>query len=207
MDQETLHHVKESPLVVTVPLVLLAIPSVIAGAFMLEPVVFGNYFGSAIKVLAQHDVVAKLTEHYFEAGSRAFDRLGTFVAHGFVSWPFLLALIGLGLAWLFYIHRPELPELVRRRNNAVYKLLLNKYYVDEFNDLVFATGARRLGRMFWRVGDVRLIDDLAVNGTARLVGWASAIIRHVQSGYVYHYAFAMILGLIVLLAVLIRYWL
>jgi NADH-quinone oxidoreductase subunit L len=199
MDHDTLHHVKESALVVTVPLVLLAIPSVIAGATMLEPVVFGSYFGSAIKMLPQHEALAKLTEHYFAAGGQMVDRLGTFTVHGFGSWPFLLAVIGLGLAWFLYIHRPELPELIRQRTNAVYRLLLNKYYVDEFNEFFFAAGARRLGRLLWRFGDMKVIDDTAVNGTARLIGWTAAVIRHIQSGYVYHYAFAMILGLFLLI--------
>jgi NADH-quinone oxidoreductase subunit L len=199
MDKETLHHVRESPLVVTLPLIFLAIPSVIAGAFMLEPVVFGHYFGNAIKVLPQHDVLAEMAEHYFAAGGRVYDRVGTFAVHGFWSWPFLLALIGFGLAWFFYVHRPELPALLQQRINAVYQLLLNKYYVDEFNEIVFAANARRFGRWLWRFGDERVIDGVAVNGTARLIGWAAAVIRHIQSGYVYHYAFAMILGLFLLL--------
>jgi NADH-quinone oxidoreductase subunit L len=166
---------------------------------MLEPVVFGSYFGSAIKMLPQHEALAKLTEHYFAAGGQMVDRLGTFTVHGFGSWPFLLAVIGLGLAWFLYIHRPELPELIRQRTNAVYRLLLNKYYVDEFNEFFFAAGARRLGRLLWRFGDMKVIDDTAVNGTARLIGWTAAVIRHIQSGYVYHYAFAMILGLFLLI--------
>ncbi|HEX9810705.1 MAG TPA: NADH-quinone oxidoreductase subunit L [Burkholderiales bacterium] len=199
MDHDTLHHVKESPLVVTIPLVLLAIPSVIAGAAMLEPVVFGNYFGSAIKILPQHEALAKLTEHYFAAGGRMVDRVGTFAVHGFGSLPFLLAVIGFGLAWFLYIHRPQLPGLIRQRVDALYRLLLNKYYVDEFNEFVFAAGARGLGRLLWRVGDVKVIDDTAVNGTARVIGWASSVIRRIQSGYVYHYAFAMILGLFLLI--------
>ena len=199
MDHDTLHHVKESPLVVTVPLVLLAIPSVIAGAFMLEPVVYGGYFGAAIKMLPQHEALAKLSEHYFAAGGSLADRLGTFTVHGFKSWPFLLAVVGFGVAWFLYIHRPELPEQIRRRANALYQLLLNKYYVDEAYGFAFAAGARLLGRFLWRVGDVKVIDDTAVNGTARVIGWASAVIRHIQSGYVYHYAFAMILGLFLLI--------
>jgi len=199
MDRDTLHHIKESPLVVTVPLILLAIPSVIVGAAMVEPVVFGQYFGNAIKVLPSHAALAELSEHYFAAGGRTFDRVGTFTVHGFWSWPFLLALTGFGLAWFLYLHRPQLPETIRQRFNTLYRLLLNKYYVDEFNEFVFARGARRLGQMLWRVGDVRLIDDLAVNGTARLVGWTAAVLRHIQSGYVYHYAFAMILGLFLLI--------
>ncbi len=191
MDEETAHHVHESPLVVTLPLILLAIPSVLAGAFLLEPLAFDGYFADAIKVLPAHDVVGHIEEHY--------EGLGPFVAHGLTSAPFLLALAGLGLAWFLYLREPGLPERVRRRVNALYGVLINKYYVDEFNDRVFAAGARKLGRLLWRVGDVLLIDGLAVNGTARVIGWTSAVIRHIQSGYVYHYAFAMILGLFLLI--------
>jgi NADH-quinone oxidoreductase subunit L len=191
MDSHTEHHLHESPLVVTVPLVLLAVPSVIAGAIMLEPLAFDGYFAESIKVLAPHNVVGHIEEHY--------EGLGPFVAHGLTSPPFVLALLGLGLAWYLYLRDPGLPDRIRSRINALYVLLLNKYYVDEFNEMVFAAGARRLGRLLWRIGDVLLIDGLAVNGTARVIGWTSAIIRHIQSGYVYHYAFAMILGLFLLI--------
>jgi NADH-quinone oxidoreductase subunit L len=196
MDRHTEHHVHESPLVVTVPLILLAVPSVIAGALMLEPLAFDGYFKDAIKVLPVHDVVGHIEEHY--------EGLGPFVAHGLTSLPFLFALTGLGLAWFLYLREPGLPERIRQRINAIYLLLLNKYYIDEFNERVFAAGARGLGRMLWRIGDVLLIDGLAVNGTARVIGWASAVIRHIQSGYVYHYAFAMILGLFLLITFFIH---
>jgi NADH-quinone oxidoreductase subunit L len=191
MDEHTQHQLHESPLVVTVPLILLAVPSVLAGALMLEPLAFDGYFAEAIKVLPAHDVVGRIEEHY--------EGLGPFVAHGLKSAPFLLALAGLGLAWFLYLREPGLPEQIRQRLNAVYVVLMNKYYVDEFNDRVFAGGARKLGRVLWRIGDELLIDGLAVNGTARVIGWASAIIRQIQSGYVYHYAFAMILGLFLLI--------
>ena len=204
MDEDTLHHVKESPLVVTVPLVLLAVPSVIAGMVMLEPVVFGGYFAEAIRVLEQHNVVGEIAGHYFEGGASVYDRVGVFFTHGLKSWPFLLAVAGLGLAWFLYLHRPDLPALLSQRLNALYRLLLNKYYVDELNDFVFARGARRLGQWLWRIGDVRVIDGWAVNGSARLIGWASAVMRNIQSGYVYHYAFAMILGLFLLITFFVR---
>jgi NADH-quinone oxidoreductase subunit L len=115
------------------------------------------------------------------------------------SAPFLLAVAGIVLAWFLYLRMPELPERLRQRAGALYRLLLNKYYADEINEFVFVRGARGLGRLLWRVGDVLLIDGLAVNGTARVIGWASAVIRQIQSGYVYHYAFAMILGLFLLI--------
>ncbi|HEX7045304.1 MAG TPA: NADH-quinone oxidoreductase subunit L [Burkholderiales bacterium] len=204
MDAETRHHLHESPAVVTVPLVLLAVPSVLAGFLMLEPLVFGDYFGGAVTVLPEHDGLRALGEHYLAGGASAAQRAAAFTLHGFAGWPFWLALAGFAAAWFLYIRRPELPARLRERFGALYRLLLNKYYLDELNDFVFSRGARRLGEWLWRVSDVRLIDGLAVNGTARLVGWASAVVRHVQSGYVYHYAFAMILGLFLLITFFVR---
>ncbi|MBI3569934.1 MAG: NADH-quinone oxidoreductase subunit L [Gammaproteobacteria bacterium] len=191
MDDHTKRHLHESPWVVTLPLVLLAIPSFLIGLLTIEPLLFGGYFADALKVLPAHDVVGRI--------SRGYQGLGPFIAHGLQSPPFVLAAAGVLLAWLLYIRYPQLPDQIRARVQWVYDILLNKYYADEFNDFVFARGARALGRMCWRIGDVKLIDGLAVNGTARVVGWVSSVMRHVQSGYVYHYAFAMILGVFLLI--------
>ena len=191
MDDRTKRHLHESPWVVTLPLVLLAIPSFLIGLLTIEPLLFGGYFADALKVLPAHDVVGRI--------SRGYQGLGPFIAHGLQSPPFVLAAAGVLLAWLLYIRYPQLPDQIRARVQWVYDILLNKYYADEFNDFVFARGARALGRMCWRIGDVKLIDGLAVNGTARVVGWVSSVMRHVQSGYVYHYAFAMILGVFLLI--------
>jgi NADH-quinone oxidoreductase subunit L len=191
MDDETLSHVHESPWVVTVPLVLLAIPSMVVGFMTFEPVLFGGYFTDSIKVLPAHDVVGAIR--------RGYHGIGPFVAHGLQSAPFLLAVAGFVSAWFLYIRYPQVPALIAQRLKFLYNLLLNKYYVDEFNEFVFARGARLLGRVLWREGDVRVIDGLAVNGTARVIGWVSSVVRHIQTGYVYHYAFAMILGLFLLI--------
>ncbi|WP_172426080.1 NADH-quinone oxidoreductase subunit L [Sulfuricaulis limicola] len=191
MDEHTLKHVEESPWVVTIPLILLAIPSLLAGFLFLDPVVFGGFFAESIKVLPAHDVVRQIGEHY--AG------IGPFIAHGLQSAPFLLAVAGIVTAWFMYVRLPHLPGRVREKAGAIYTLLLRKYFVDEFNEFVFAGGARAIGRLFWKIGDVKLIDGLAVNGTARMIGWVSGVIRRIQSGYVYHYAFAMILGLFLLI--------
>ncbi len=191
MDDHTKRHLHESPWVVTLPLVLLAIPSFLIGLLTIEPLLFGGYFADALKVLPAHDVVGRI--------SRGYQGLGPFIAHGLQSPPFVLAAAGVLFAWLLYIRYPQLPDQIRARVQWVYNILLNKYYADEFNDFVFARGARALGRMCWRIGDVKLIDGLAVNGTARVVGWVSSVMRHVQSGYVYHYAFAMILGVFLLI--------
>ena len=191
MDEHTLEHVRESPAVVTVPLVLLAIPSLIVGWFTIEPLLFGRFFADSIKVLPAHAAMAHLGAGYHG--------LGPLIAHGLQSAPFLLAMSGLGLAYLMYVRYPELPDQVRARFRLVYTVLINKYGFDEFNDKVFAAGARAAGDALWKVGDEKLIDGIAVNGTARAIGWVSAVMRHIQSGYVYHYAFAMILGLFLLL--------
>jgi len=191
MDEHTKHHLRESPWVVTVPLVLLAVPSFVAGFMTFEPLLFGGYFAESLKVLPGHDVVARI--------ARGYQGLGPFVAHGLQALPFVLAVAGLLLAWLLYLRYPHLPDRLRARARLAYDILLNKYYADEFNEFVFARGARAFGRLLWRFGDVKLIDGLAVNGTARLVGWAAAVFRHIQSGYVYHYAFAMILGVFLLI--------
>ncbi|HJX17649.1 MAG TPA: NADH-quinone oxidoreductase subunit L [Acidiferrobacterales bacterium] len=189
MDEHTRKHLHESPAVVVTPLILLAIPSVVAGWIYIEPMLFGNFFGDAIKVLPQHNVLAHIR----------FDGIGPFIAHGLQSAPFILAVLGFGLAWLLYLHEPKWPDIIRDRIKPIYNLLVRKYGFDEFNQRVFAGGARGLGGMLWRIGDVKIIDGLAVNGTARAIGWLSSVVRHVQSGYIYHYAFAMIIGLFLLM--------
>ncbi len=191
MDEHTLHQLKESPFVVVLPLLLLALPSAIIGGFYIKPMLFQGFFGSAIKVLPQHDTLAEL--------GKSFDGAGHFVAHGLQSLPMLLVATGFGLAWFMYVHSPQWPDLVRQRFNILYNLLMRKYGFDAFYETLLAGGARGIGRLFWQIGDVKLIDGWMVNGTARIVGWASSVLRHVQSGYVYHYAFAMIIGLCLLM--------
>ena len=191
MDAETRSHLHETPWVVTLPLILLAIPSVVIGWFTIGPLLFGDFFGAAIFVLPAHDVLTEVGAHYH--GPAAF------VVHGLSSPALWLAAAGTGTAWYLYMRRPDLPAAVSRRFAAVHQLLNNKYYFDEFYQNVIAGGGRLLGRLLWRVGDVALIDGLMVNGTARSIGWFSSVVRHVQTGYLYHYAFAMIIGLAALL--------
>jgi NADH-quinone oxidoreductase subunit L len=192
MDEHTRSHLHESPWVVTLPLVLLAIPSVIIGWPVVGAVLFGDYFGNAVYVAPAHDVLARLGEHYH--GPWAF------VRHG-ISSPILgLAGAGVMLAWYLYIKQPQLAERLRDRAGGLYTLLVNKYYFDAFNEKVVAAGARALGTGLWRVGDVAIIDGAAVNGSARLVGWIANVARGLQTGYLYHYAFATIIGLSALLA-------
>ena len=190
LDAETKSHLHESPWVITVPLVLLAIPSAIIGWPTISPVVFGDYFGSAIFVLEQHNVLGELAGEFH--GPFAY------IVHAFSAPVPYLAFAGAITAWYLYLRKPAFAEAIRLRFSWLYTLLMNKYYFDDFNDKVLARGSRGLGSVFWQLGDVMLIDNGLVNGSARLVGWASQVSRQLQSGYLYHYAFAMIIGLAVL---------
>jgi NADH dehydrogenase subunit L (EC 1.6.5.3) len=186
------HTPHESPWVVTAPLVLLAVPSLLIGWFTIQPVLFGGYFGDAIFVDEAHDTVKHVAEEFH--GSAAFS------VHAFLTAPFWLMVAGVVTAWFLYIKRPDLPGKIAERFSAVYTLLANKFYFDEIYQFLFARGSRRLGTVLWRAGDVALIDGAIVNGSAHVVGWFSGILRRLQSGYLYHYAFAMIIGLSALLA-------
>jgi NADH-quinone oxidoreductase subunit L len=183
---------RESPWVVTLPLVLLAIPSVIIGWFTIDPLLFGGFFDGAIRVTDDHAVLQRLGEEFHGPAQ--------FVLHGFMGPAVWLAAAGAALAWFLYLRRPELAEVARQKSGGLYTLLVNKYYFDWFNEKVIAAGSRGLGHALWKGGDVAVIDGAAVNGSARLVGWVANAARGLQSGYVYHYAFATIIGLSVLLA-------
>jgi NADH-quinone oxidoreductase subunit L len=184
------HKPHESPAVVWVPLVLLAIPSVCAGWFI-GSFVYGNYFGSAITVNPAHTAMAVMAQNFHGVIGMMSHALGTL--------PFWLAVAGAATAWFLYIVRPELPGRLRRQWGVVVTILMEKYGLDRFNDWFFAGGARALGTGLWKGGDVAVIDNVMVNGSARLVGWFAAVVRHLQSGYIYHYAFAMIIGVLLLL--------
>ncbi len=183
----------ESPWVVTLPLVLLAIPSVFIGLLAIQPMLFGDFFKSAIVVAPTHDSLAGLRAHFQGWAGMALHALQTI--------PFWLAVAGVAAAWLCYMKRPDIPAWFQRRFAPLYTLLDNKYYFDKFNEVFFAGGARALGRGLWKFGDIAVIDGL-VNGLARLVGWFSGRLRTVQTGYVYTYAFTMILGVFALLTAL-----
>ena len=183
----------ESPAVVTLPLILLAIPSVVIGFVAIDMFLFGDFFKTAIVVDAAHPAMAKLKELWLSFGEPNH-RPWEMALHGLSTAPFWLDIVGIGLAWFLYLRRPDIPEAIARRFSAIYGLLVNKYYLDRFNEIVFAGGARLLGRGLWKGGDMAIIDGVAVNGSARLVGWIAAVFRYLQSGYIYHYAFAMLVG-------------
>jgi len=191
-DAHTREHLHETPAVVTVPLMVLAIPSVIIGWFFVVPVLFGDYFGSAIVVEPGHDVLGEM--------AKTFPGPAHFVLEGFFHWPFFLAVAGFVITWYMYIKRPELPERLVERTRVLYDILVRKYGFDELYQFLFAGGARGIGGALWRFGDRTLIDGLIVDGSARAVGWFSAVARRVQTGFLYDYAFAMIIGLLVLMS-------
>ncbi len=187
LDEHAKQHLHESPWVVTVPLILLAIPSLLIGWPTIGPVLFGGYFGDAIFVLQEHDVLAELGADYH--GPMGF------LLHGLTSPVLYIALAGVATAWYLYIHNPLLPKRIKDQFGFIYRLLDNKYYLDDFNEHVIARAARLLGGGLWRGGDMAVIDGVLVNGSASLVGKISLILRQLQTGYLYHYAFAMIIGL------------
>ena len=198
VEQHTKEHLFESPPVVLLPLIILAIPSLFLGLFTTGPVLFSDYFADSIYVAPAHDVMAELGQHYH--GVIAF------MLHGLMTPPVWLALAGVVIAWLLYVRFPAVPARLAAASGVLYRVLLSKYGFDDFNQTVFARGTRGLGRLLWQVGDVRLIDGLVVNGSAHSVRLFSGFVRHAQSGYLYHYAFAMIIGLLVLLGLFVQDW-
>ncbi|MBK6350124.1 MAG: NADH-quinone oxidoreductase subunit L [Proteobacteria bacterium] len=192
MDPHTKEHLHESPWVVTLPLILLAIPSVMSGWPGIGPLLFGDYFQGAIVVAPAHDVLGHLGREYH--GPAAF------VLHGLTGPAVWLAAAGVLAAWFLYLQRPALAAVLREKAGGLYTLLENKYYFDWFNEKVIAAGSRRLGMALWKGGDAAVIDGAVVNGSARLVARVAQAARGLQSGYLYHYAFATIIGLSVLLA-------
>ncbi len=184
------HEPHESPKVVTVPLILLAIPAIASGWFI-GPLLFGGYFGDSIFIAHDHYGLAHMQEKFHGVLAMMLHATGTM--------PFWLAISGATTAWFLYIKRPDLPAVIKIRLAPLVWVLEKKYGFDDFNDWFFAGGARLLGRGLWKVGDQILIDGVAVNGTARLVGRIAGVVRLLQSGHIYQYAFSMIIGVFVLL--------
>lgn len=182
----------ESPWVVWVPLVLLAIPSVIIGYLAIGPMLFGDWFGSAVVVHEHNNSLAHLGAEFSGAFGMA--------THGFMTLPFALAMAGVATAGYFYLVQPDIPKRIASLFAPIYRLLENKYYFDRFNEIVFAAGSRALGRGLWKAGDQAVIDCLLVNGTAKTVGFFAQLVRLFQTGHLYQYAFTIIIGVVVLLA-------
>ncbi|HWG65794.1 MAG TPA: NADH-quinone oxidoreductase subunit L [Rhodanobacteraceae bacterium] len=191
------HPPKESPWVITVPLVLLAIPSVIIGWFTIQPLLYGGWFGSAIKVLPGHDVLAHMAEEFHGT-------VPMFV-HSFISAPFWIMVAGFAVATYVYLFNPAIADRAARMFLPVFKMLTRKYWVDEVYYNLFARGGVKLGRAFWKGGDRAVLDGVMIDGSASVVERSSRVLRRLQTGFLYHYAFAMIVGLILLLGGL-WYW-
>ena len=190
MDEHTKSHLHESPWVVTLPLVILAIPTVGAGWFI-GPIVFGDYFDNVIHVLPEHAAIEKL--------GAEFTGVFGMMVHALSTAPFWLSLAGILTAWFLYTVKTDIPGKLKSAFKPVYTVLDRKYYIDELYSWLFAGGTRKLGTVFWKIGDVKLIDGLIVNGSARLVGWIATVVRRFQTGYIYHYAFTMIVGIFAIL--------
>ena len=190
IDPHAREHLKESPRVVTAPLIALAVPSVIIGWIAIGPVLFGEFFDDSIFVLAQQDVVGLVGEEFHGAAA--------FIVHAAThSVALYLAAAGALVAWFLYIRRPDLPGVLRTRLAVVHRILDNKYYFDWFNENVVAAATRALAGSLWRVADAGVIDGVLINGSARGVRYLAGVVRTLQTGYLYHYAFAMIIGLTV----------
>ncbi len=180
----------ETPWVVTGPLLALALPSLAIGYMTIEPMLFGDFFGNAIYVADRHPVMHELNQEFRGAVAMAL--------HAITTLPFWLAAAGVGLSAFFYLKRPDIPAAIQKRFSFIHSMLVNKYWFDEFYSAVFAKGARLLGGSLWHRGDQAVIDGLIVNGSAHLVERLSRLVRAFQTGYIYHYAFAMLIGVFAL---------
>ncbi len=193
MDEETRANVHETSLVVIGPLVLLAIPSAVIGWFTIGPVLFGDFFGGSIYVAERHDVLADI--------GRRFHGSWDFIQHALRHSPAVyLAAAGAATAWFFYLRRPDLPEAISKKVSGLYTLLDRKYFFDDLYIKGFAAGGRAAGKFLWQKGDELVIDGIIVHGTANSIVRLAGVLRQLQTGYLYHYAFSMIIGLTVLLA-------
>jgi NADH-quinone oxidoreductase subunit L len=182
--------------VVKLPLILLAIPSLLIGYVAIEPMLFGDFFKGVIFVNTEaHPAMHELAHHWHHI----FHSAAGMALHGFMTVPFALAASGVVVAWFFYMKRPDIPAAIQKRFALANSILENKYGFDSFNDRFFAAGSRFIGNKLWLIGDVKLIDGAMVNGTANLIGKLSLVVRKLQSGLIYHYAFAMIIGVFLML--------
>jgi NADH-quinone oxidoreductase subunit L len=189
---EASHYPHESPWVVTLPLVLLAIPSVVIGALTIGPMLFGDFFKDSIAVDAtRHGAMADLASHFHGATAMAL--------HAFTTLPFWLAVAGVAMAWWFYLKQPAIPAALARTFSPVLRLLENKYYMDWINENLLAPAARGVGRGLWKGGDQGLIDGVVINGSAAAVNGFARVVRLLQTGHLYWYALVMLLGLFGLL--------
>jgi NADH-quinone oxidoreductase subunit L len=186
-------HIKESPWVIWLPLVLLAIPSIMSGQFLIGEIIYshGKLLGDSIFVLPEHNVLEQLASHYHGSKLMALD--------AGITLTFWLAMAGIVTAWLFTAKYPVLSEMAKKRFAWIYRILINKYGFDEFNRVVLVQGTQDVGHVFYDVSDVKIIDGMFVNGSGRLTRWFAQTARLMQTGYIYHYALVMVLGVAAML--------
>ena len=191
VDKHTEEHLHETAPSITVPLILLAIPSVVIGYFTIEPMLFGGWLDNGIYIDTSHESVAKLKHHFHSAFS--------LISHSVMTLPFWMMVGGIATAWLFSLYRTEWADVIQRRFKRINYVLVSLYGFDRFNEIVFVRGALKLGNLLWKISDMAIIDKLLVNGSARFARFVGSFIRPVQTGYVYHYAFFMIISLMLVL--------
>jgi len=191
MDEHTASHVKESPISITLPLVVLAIPSLAIGYFAIQPMLFDGWLDNAITVASHHTSMASLEASFYGATGM--------IPHALQTLPFWMMVGGIVSAWVFTLYRSEWATWIQKKCHRSNYVLESLYGFDRFNDIVFVDGVKKLGNFLWKVSDSGLIDKMVVNGSARLVGFIGATIRPIQTGYVYHYAFFMIVSLLIIL--------
>ncbi|MAJ90940.1 MAG: NADH-quinone oxidoreductase subunit L [Legionellales bacterium] len=196
MSREVWEKLHEAPAVITTPLLILAVPSLLLGFFLVDPLLVGNYFADAIYVSSEHDVLSIIGAEY--------EGILPFMFHAFLYPPVYFTFLGIFFAWLCYVKFPHFPSQLAGNIGFIYRLLVNKYWFDEFNQIIFANGARKFGYFLFQYGDSKLIDGVFVNGSAKAIRTFSAAIRNIQSGYLYHYAFAIIIGLLTLIAIFVH---
>ncbi len=197
MDDHTKSHLKEPGWVVTGPLIFLAIPSLLIGLVTIAPMLFGGYFSNSIQT-PEYNVLGEIEKH-MDGGFG----VGAFTLHGLLQPPFILALTGIALAWFFTLKRPDYAESLKKGLKPLYLILVNHYFFDRVYQAVFAGGARKVGNILWNVGDRKIIDGLVINGSARTIGLFSRVFRKLQTGYLFHYAMVMVLGLLGMLTWLV----
>jgi NADH-quinone oxidoreductase subunit L len=191
VDSHTAGHIKESATSITFPLIALAIPSVIIGYITIEPMLFTGWLDNSITVSSRHSSMAEL--------SYIFDSAASMIPHALLTVPFWMMVLGIATAWLFSLHKTEWADAIKNRFHRTYYVLDSLYGFDRFNEIVFVNGVKKLGLLLWKVSDMVIIDKIVVNGSAKFVGFIGSIIRPIQTGYVYHYAFFMIFSLLIIL--------
>ena len=194
VDEHTKSHLHESPPSITLPLIALAIPSAVVGYYTIEPMLFTGWLSDAITVNSTHQSMSGISQLFDQHGGA----LGM-ISHAVYTVPFWMMIGGVLTAWIFSLYRTEWAAWVKSKFQGVNYILESLYGFDRFNEIVFVNGVKKLGNVLWKVSDSGLIDKMVVNGSARLVGFIGSIVRPIQTGYVYHYAFFMIFSLLIIL--------